>query len=45
MALDLLLYGDRGIHDWNHGLHFHPRIFKVYLQCSFRRVRYRDTLL
>ena len=45
MALDLLLYGDSGIYDWNHILHRHPQIFQVYLRCSFRCVRYRDTLL
>ena len=45
LAVDLLLYGDHGFHDWNYMLHPHSQIDKACIQGSFRRLRYRNTLL
>lgn len=45
LAVDLLLYGDYGFHNWNHMLHPHPQIDKACLQGSFRLLRYCNTLL
>ena len=43
--MDLLFYGDHGIHNRDHMLHPDSQIDKACLQGSFRRSRYRDTLL